>query len=465
MKNLILIILVTVTLTSCKESFIELSPLNDISSDNFYKTSTDVNTALIGLYDAYQVLYGPNYLSNLSEVRSDNTINYFTTVSGGTYADFDNFSVQPSNSTLNSYWVACYKGIQRANIILNRIPSVAGVDASVSGQTKFIRALFYFDLVRFYGGVPLVVDEITDPTVAFGHTRATADEIYSQIIKDLTEAISELPETISDSNFGMPSKWAAKGILARVYLTKKMYTEAKTQLTDIITSGKYSLVSPFSKVNAYSAKGNSEILFAVIFKSGTNSEGYPYMDVNHDFQNSASPNFMATFAKDPRMNATVDTSKVGIFYSPKYVSTIKASDNTSSQNLMVLRMADVYLMLSEILNETGGQSAQILSYMNLVRKRAGLPDYTATDLPNQAAIRLAIEKERRIEFAFENLRWFDLVRTGRAFDVMSKANTGGSNTTSGSALPYTMNANYLLYPIPQNQIDASGGVLTQNEGY
>lgn len=465
MKKSILIILLTAMLTSCKESFIELSPLDSISSDNFYKTSTDLNTALIGLYDALQVLYGPNYLNILSEVRSDNTINYFTTVGGGVYADFDNFCVQPSNSTLNSYWVACYRGIQRANIILNRIPDVDGVEAAVSGQTKFIRALFYFDLVRFYGGVPLVIEEITDPTVAFNHTRATVDEIYSQIITDLTEAITELPETISGSDFGRPSKWAAKGILARVYLTRKMYTEAKTQLTDIINSGKYSLVSPFSKVNEYSAKGNTETLFAVIFKSGTNSEGYPYLNVNHDFQNSASPNFMATFADDPRMSATAIASDVGIFYSPKYVSLKMASDNTASQNIMVLRMADIYLMMSEVLNETGGQSDQIFYYMNLVRVRAGLPEYTSSDLTNQAAIRLAIEKERRIEFAFENLRWFDLLRTGRAVDVMSKANTGGSNVTSGSALPYTMNVNYLLYPIPQNQIDASGGVLSQNDGY
>jgi len=122
-------------------------------------------------------------------------------------------------------------------------------------------------------------------------------------------------------------------------------------------------------------------------------------------------------------------------------------------------------MLAEVLNESGGEIDQILNNLNAVHERAGLVGYTETDLPDKESIRLAIEKERRIEFAFENLRWHDLVRTGKAFEVLSAVNSGGSNTNAGSMLPYTMNTLFLKYPIPQNQIDASAGSLVQTEGY
>jgi len=468
MKKIILVTILAVTIilgNSCEKSFIELSPIDSISTDKYYKTQTDIENAVIAVYDAFQALQGTTYDNQLSEVRSDNAIEYFTTVSGGTYADFDNFTVLPSNTVINNYWVKSYNGIQRANVILNRMKDIEIDDASLEGQVKFFRALFYFNLVRYFGGVPLVLDEITDPTVAFNHTRATEGEIYDQIITDLSDAIACLPETLADSEFGRVSKWAAEGILARVQLTLKDYSAAKLLLDDIVISQKYSLLLSFEDVFKYSATGNSEIIFAVLFKSGTNSEGYPYQDINHDFHNSASPNFMHTFADDPRLNATIDTSLVGIYYSPKIVNLIMGSDNTADLNIIILRMADIKLMLAEVLNESGGEIDQILNNLNAVHERAGLVGYTETDLPDKESIRLAIEKERRIEFAFENLRWHDLVRTGKAFEVLSAVNSGGSNTNAGSMLPYTMNTLFLKYPIPQNQIDASAGSLVQTEGY
>jgi len=468
MKKLILVTIMAVTIilgNSCEKSFIELSPISSISADKFYKSQADIENAIIAVYDAFQGLQGTTYENQLSEVRSDNTIEYFTTVSGGTYADFDNFSVLPSNSVINNYWTQSYRGIQRANVILNRLKDIEIDDPSLEGQVKFLRALFYFNLVRYFGGVPLVLEEITDPTVAFTHTRATEEEVYDQIIIDLSDAITCLPETIAAGEFGKVSKWAAEGILARVYLTLKDYSSAKLLLEDIVNSQKYSLLPSFEDVFKYSASGNSEIIFAVLYKSGTNSEGYPYQNVNHDFHNSASPNFMYTFADDPRLDATIDTSTVGIYYSPKIVNLIMGSDNTADLNIIILRMADIRLMLAEVLNETGGPMDQILTHLNAVHERAGLVEYTETDLPDNEAIRLAIENERRIEFAFENLRWHDLVRTGRAVEVLSAANTGGSNHSAGSMLPYTMKALFLKYPIPQNQIDASAGSLVQTEGY
>lgn len=138
-----------------------------------------------------------------------------------------------------------------------------------------------------------------------------------QIIKDLTDAETLLPDEIDDSDFGRPSKWAAKGILSRVYLTNKKYADAKTKLTEIISSKKYRLLDDYKQVFVYTDSGNDEIIFAVRFMKNTNGAGYPYQNVNHDFQCSASNDFMHTFSDDPRLHATIDTSNVGIFYSTK----------------------------------------------------------------------------------------------------------------------------------------------------
>lgn len=451
---------------SCDHSIIDLAPISDNNVNNFYKSQSDFEIALTGLYRGFRTLYQPNYLDLFSETRSDNAINYFTTVSGGMYADFDNFGLNASNSSLNNFWDASYKGIQRANIILNRI-DVADFDENIKknieGESKFIRALFYFNLVRLYGDVPLILEEIVDPTTAFSHTRTPSTEVYSQIVKDLSEAEALLPDLINDTDFGRPSKWAAKGILARVYLTNKSFSEAQTKLTEIISSNRFRLLDDYKQVFEYTDTGNDEIIFAARFMKNTNGAGYPYQNINHDFQCSASYDFMYTFSDDPRLHATIDTSDVGIFYSTKKISHELGTDNTTSINRIELRMADVYLMMAEVLNELNGTKEEVLSYLNIVRERAGLEKYLTTDFDTKDEILDAILNERRIEFSFEDLRWFDLLRTGKAIEVMNKKNTGGSNYDSASAHPYSpIDQSHLLYPIPQQQIDASGGGLTQN---
>ncbi len=472
MKKIIyytLLILLFASNMACDHSIIDLAPISDNNVSNFYKSKSDFDNALTGLYRGLRTLYQTNYIDLLSETRSDNAINYFTTVSGGMYADFDNFALNASNGSVNNFWVASYAGIQRANIILNRIGQAEFDESSksvIEGESKFIRALFYFYLVRFFGDVPLILDEIVDPTVAFAHTRTSTEEVYSQIISDLTDAETLLPDIIEDSNFGRPSKWAAKGILAKVHLTQKKYTEAKNKLLEVINSKKYRLLDNYEDVFEYSDDGNDEIIFAVRFMKSTNGAGYPYQNVNHDFQCSASNDFMSSFSEDPRLHATIDTSNVGIFYSTKKISLELGTDNTTSINRIVLRMADIYLMMAEVLNETNGGIDQVLNYLNMVRKRAGLEDYLSTEFSSKEEILDAILDERRIEFSFEDSRWFDLLRTGKAIQVMNSKNSGGNNINAGSAHPFEpINENHLLYPIPQAQIDASGGALKQNPGY
>ena len=465
-----IIVISILTFNSCDHSIIDLDPISDNSVNSFYKTPNDFEIALTGLYRGFRDLYAPNYLDLFSETRSDNAINYFTTVGGGQYADFDNFTLGASNASLNNIWERCYVGIQRANIILNRIDNIEfsdpAIKSSISGETKFIRAMFYFDLVRLFGDVPLILDEIDDPTIAFGHTRTPKDEVYTQILKDLSEAESSLLVSLEDSQFGRPSKWAAKGMIARVYLAQNKHSEAEKYLKDIIDSKKFELEPQFSKVFEYSSNGNKEVIFAVRFMKDTQGAGYPYLNVNHDFQCSASLDFMDTFRNDPRLDATIDTSQIGIFYSPKKISLDLGSDNTTDINRIVLRMADVYLMMAEVLNEKTGSTDEALLNLNLIRNRVGLPSYSSVDLPSKENRLNAILEERRIELAFEDLRWFDLLRTGKALEVMNSKRMGGSSPKAASTLPYSPIKEFqLLYPIPQNQIDASGGSLIQNPGY
>ena len=239
----ILLVMLLSTNFSCDHSLIDLAPISDNNVNNFYKSQSDFEVALTGLYRGLRTLYQPNYLDLFSETRSD----------------FDNFSLNASNSNLNSFWVASYTGIQRANIILNRIEAVdmdENVKKNIEGQSKFIRALFYFDLVRLFGDVPLILEEIEDPTAAFSHTRTPSEDVYTQIVKDLSEAEALLPDQVADSEFGRPSKWAAKGILSRVYLTNKKYADAKTKLTEIISSKKFSLLDDYKQVFEYTDNGN-----------------------------------------------------------------------------------------------------------------------------------------------------------------------------------------------------------------
>jgi len=466
MKYLIYITLLS-ALFSC-ESYIDLKPLAENSVDNFYNTASDLEQAVIATYDGLQTSVRPGYLDHFAEVRSDNTYNFATTPAGGAYADFDNFNLTSANDRLNVFWHNSYLTIQRANIVLNRIDAITmdeTIKESRKGEVKFIRALTYFYLVQIWGDVPLVVEETTDPISFIGQTRTPAAEVYNQIITDLTEAAGELPATVNTANDGRVTQGAALGLLARVYLVRKDYQKVIEYTNQVINSGLYSLDADYAGIYDYAKKSN-EVIFKVFFKSGTNSEGFPYLNVNHDYNNTAARDFMETFKNDPRLDAIVDTSNIGTYYGNKVHNENVSTDNTIDIKTVILRYADILLMKAEALNELQYPSQEALDLLNQVHTRAK-PNlaFNLADFTSKNQFLEAILKERRIEFAFENLRWFDLVRTGKALEVMSAKNTGGGRPNAASALPYTISESDLLFPIPQVQIDASSGNLKQNPGY
>lgn len=474
----ILIIFLCILATSCSEDFIEIAPISEQSLDNFFKSAEDIEQAVAGAYDALQSdgqYGGVSGFNHFMEVRADNSYNTNTTQNSGTRAAFDNFSVDVSNPWLNNTWSSCYDGINRCNIILNRIDDI-DMDASTKtarkGELHFIRALTYFNLVRIWGEVPLVTAERENVFDAFEDTRASVDAVYVQIVQDLNEAINELPLK-GDTEAGRANKGAAQALLGKVYLTRGQWNEAANFLDDVISSGEYALEADFNKIFDRANEYGIESIFEVSFLENTNGEGNSIEspDNPNEANNKPSPNYFALVDKqladhpnDVRPDATIDTiavngSTVNAFSGKFQGSAFQGADGSFGFNIIVLRYADVLLMLAEALNEQGYEAdGRAFDLLNEVRIRAGAGTYSSADLPNQQSFSEAIDLERRLELAFENHRWFDLVRTGRALEVMN-------NAIGASALNFTMQPHQVLYPIPQAQIDASAGVITQNTGY
>jgi len=467
----IYIITLLVGLTACSEDFIDIAPISEQSTENFFKNSSDIEQAVTAAYDALQPLYDGNSLDHFAEVRSDNSYNDNTTQSGGTRASFDNFNLASVNFMLNEAWTTSYLGIQRCNIVLNRIDGIEDLNESIKsirkGEMLFLRSLHYFNIVRIWGDAPLVINETIDPLEGFDQIRNSRTDIYAQIVMDLQSAIDVLPSK-NDTAVGRATIGAAKTLLATVYLTTSEYGQASALLEEIINSSDYELLNNFVDVFDVSNENNLESIFEVQFKSGTNSEGSNVLDPtqNSDVNNRPSPNLITLFQSnvDVRYDATIDTTDIGLLYNAKRLD-VRGDDSTFGFNTMVFRYADVLLMAAEALNELSYNNGNAFSYLNLVRTRANADVYNVLGLSNQEAFRQAIAKERRLELSFENHRWFDLVRTGKAIEVMRAANGGSLDINGGSALPFTISDFQLLYPIPLIQLDASGGALTQNPGY
>lgn len=469
MKRLVLTVLNILVLTSCN-NFIDLNPISQQSANEFYKDSLEMNQALTAAYNALQSVdqYGGNGYPHFMEVPSDNTWDTNTTIDGGSYASFDNFIVDPTNAQLERTWIACYDGIQRCNIVISRLLNSDGGDITEDfknrklGEAYFLRALTYFNMVRMWGDIPLITAEVTDVNESFNHTRTSTEEVYQQIISDLDFASSNLPVSYDAANIGRATKGAAQTLLAKVYLTRQDWQACLSLLNEVIASGQYRLLDNFADVFAVNNKNNAESIFEVQFDGTIEGQGYMAPDpleVGSNVLNLPSDNLLQLFRENPddRYEASVIDLGTQGWRLYKWHGT-KGSNNGMDFNIMVLRYADVLLMAAEAMNEVHYGDPTALEYLNQIRRRSHATEYTYIELSNQEIFRDAIAKERRLELAFENQRWFDLKRTGKALEVMN-------NCKDGSIFELNIQSYQLIYPIPQNQIDASGGKLTQNEGY
>jgi hypothetical protein len=474
-------------------SNLDLIPISEKSVAGFYKTETHINQAVLGTYNGLRSVWVSAQSSYmLTEARSDNTFQ------GTAYDDgpIARFEVTPTLPVLSTAWSAYYTHINRSNRILEELGTITMDDAKrkqYEGEAKFTRALFYFDLVRLFGGVPKVTKSLTIDE-SYKTNKASQEEIYDLIVSDLTDAAALLPESYDNANKGRATKWAAKGYLGKVYvfrsgypLKKQEWNKAQQAFGEVIGSGQFEFFANYSDIYSFAKEGGKQQVFSIQFKAGTSGNGNPFptrnasndiapvaieaggqpfggspfnLFLSNDLVNSFEPG-------DIRKNVAIRSQwlhKSGqtITTLPtcqKYQNGTVVAANDWDIDWIALSYTDVLMMYAETLNEIGYQAnGDAFKILNDIRKRAGLPQKTASDVPTQAAYRLWMEAERRSELCFENLRWFDLVRTDRALDVM-KTHLGR----------YGMSANVksrdqYLYPIPQSVRDNTPNI-GQNPGY
>lgn len=482
--NLIAIALLGVSFSSCSD-FLEQNPQTDLSENDFYKTADDIASAVNGAYSSLQEgdIYGNWYI--FGEIPSDNTRNQLSG-SVTTQDEFDKFYIDTQNATIANFWKAAYKVINRTNTVLGRIDGIP-LDANLANryklECKFIRALMYFNLVRVYGDVPLVLKEI-NIAESYDILREPQANVYNQIIADLKEA-QALPVSYPAAEDGRATQGAAKALLGKVYMTLRNYTEAETILGEVVNSGRYSLLentpgslnidgygSVFSPINHNSREGIFEIQFLkggydegsnyannfapensgtnVVAVGGTGGNNVPEMDIYNAYEEG-------DLRRDFSMSlGYYDNRKNNEWVESRYVCKfmdVPYQNNDASNNYPVIRYADVLLMYAEALNQNG-KTAEACRYLNMTRRRGFGYQTTETspvDLQttDKTQFERMVEQERRVELAFENHRWFDLIRTGRAVEVMKSKG-------------FTLNETNLICPIPQKQIDVNPK-LTQND--
>ena len=482
--NLIAIALLGFSFSSCSD-FLEQNPQTDLSENDFYKTADDILSAVNGVYSSLQEgdIYGNWYV--FGEIPSDNPRNQLSG-SVTTQNEFDQFYIDTQNSMIANFWKAAYKVINRTNTVLGRIDGIE-INTELANryklECKFIRALMYFNLVRVYGDVPLVLKEISI-SESYDILREPKENVYNQIIADLKEA-QDLPVSYSTAEDGRATQGAAKALLANVYMTLHKYAEAETILAEIINSGRYSLLentpgslnidgykNVFSPVNHNSKEGIFEIQFLkggygegsnyannfapensgtnVVAVGGTGGNNIPEMDIYNAYEEG-------DLRRDFSMSlGYYDNRKNNEWVESRYVCKfmdVPYQNNDASNNYPVIRYADVILMYAEALNQNG-KTAEACKYLNMTRRRGFGYQTTETspvDLQttDKAQFALMVEQERRVELAFENHRWFDLIRTGRAVEVMRSKG-------------FSLNETNLICPIPQKQIDVNPK-LTQND--
>lgn len=454
--KIIFALAMAISITSC-ESSLDLAPESQLSSSNFYKTTSDFEQAVIGAYSSLRGEFGDIVL--YGDIRSDNTK---PSLSGSvtTRSDFDNFSILPTNSAIEVRWNNSYNAISRVNAVLDRIDDVEieeTIKSRIKGEALFIRAIVYFNLVRIYGNIPLVLNEIQGPE-ALEFAQSNPSEVYDQIISDLNRAKELLPVSFGATDTGRATSTAANALLGRVYLTNGEFQNAEASLREVtaLEGNTVDLLTDYSDVFDTSNEYSKEIIFAVRWTAdGINGNGFnfAYTNVNEPDNRATSDLFndyeTGDLRRDLTLNTTISVTDTLIF---KYGT---APSGQGESDWPVIRYSDVLLMLSEALNGQGYvPNGEAFELLNRIRERAGLKGLTSADVADQAEFSMALEQERRVEFASEGMRWFDLVRTNRYVPVM---------TSKG----FKVEDYHRLFPIPETEILKvnNESILRQNPGY
>jgi hypothetical protein len=495
-KYILGIALMIAAMPACKK-FVDYKPVEDyqITADDYFKTADDYKKLVVGTYSPLQWIWADVVIG---DIASDNS------VSGGENAtdqigfqQIDDYTIVANNSYLTEAWKSCYEGINRANYLQENKGKLefTGKDA-LYGEVYFLRAYYYFELVRMFGDVPLFTDKRLTVAESGSLQRTPKADVYSQIEKDLNDAIAVLP--ITNQQKGRITKYAAQALLGKVLLYQNKFDESAAMLENVANAPSFQLIGypgsgSFADIFLQGGENGTESVFEIQYSNGSPyydwsnpgrgqgnlavqvcgirnitgnspygqgwSTNLPTADLANAFAagdtrkavtvldieayKNANPSLNITYLTAPYKNTGLYNQK----YLPRKGETSGQVELNYLNNFRTIRYADVLLMAAEANNRaTAANDTKAQEYLNKVRRRAFADmshDITATG----AALKQAIWDERRLEFAMEGDRFFDLVRTGQAATKIAGFVTGKNE----------------LFPIPQQEVDISG--LAQNPGY
>ncbi len=479
-------------LSACSGKFLELYPETSLNEGNFYQSESEFILLANGCYVPLRD-YEKNTHWVIAELISDNAAMQHTTRSGEpTKGITDQLLSNANNVAYADFWNASYQGITRCNKLLTELQrspvtwSKPAIQQRTAGEALFLRALYYFNLVRQFGGVPLVLAPVgSQEAVAIKRTGEAV--VYEQIVTDLTEAAALLEQGREADENGRANAAAARALLGKVHLTLKEYEKAAASFKAVIDQNKYILLPDYADLFNPVAKDYRETIFAVHYSENTaelsnrfifwnapiTSGGAITLRANININNAGSMRptrdlVNAFEAGDKRKEASIgfwrgedwDGATRDIPYCIKFKPPVSAPNDRCGDNLPVIRFSDVLLSYAEALNGLG-ETAAALSYVEQVRNRAGL---TTPPVASGQALSLLIEKERQVEFCFENQRWYDLKRSGSALEVLSEHGKREKQEKSYVyETAYEMAPYKLLAPIPSEQVLINK--LEQNTGY
>ena len=487
---------------SCSDDFVNVESSAE-NSEAYFNTEEDYQNALVGAYDLLQTTY-LNVL--MGEIASDNTL------SGGENAtdvigiqEVDNMTHTPLNAQLRNIWGWMFSGINRANFILEFQDKTdfTGKEA-VLAQARFLRAYYYFELVKWFGDVPLIVDKRFQFGSQFSVDRTPKVAVFAQMELDLIYAAANLPYV--QVEVGRVTKGAAQALLGKAYLYQDKFEEAAAVLDNLVANGPYDLVLDYNTIFEHAGENNIESVFEVQYTE-LEGAGFGCLQCSEGnvavgfsgVRNYTGPDFTSGFSFNVPVQEVVDAFEDGDlrkevaildiqtwaadtgatfgagyedtgFFNRKYIPRIRGADAQGDRNLTnpnnyrATRFADVLLMASEAHNRSlASNDSKALVYLNRVRERAfGNSDNNIT--ATGSALTELIYKERRVELVGEGHRFFDLVRTGKAKEEIENnvdITTDGKTEVAKSFVV----GKHEVFPIPSIEIQLTGNRWEQNYGY
>lgn len=475
------------------EKRLDLAPVSNPSTSTFYKDANGAAAAVTACYAALQGdMYGIEAILTPTTVAADDGVPFLT--GNADRRALWSYTFSTNNNWSSSPWTWCYIAIQRCNVAIERIPGIGMDDNLIKryvAEAKFIRAMMYFNLVRFYGGVSLVTKEtLSTSQEEINVPRSSLDEVYTLIENDLKDIENTLPTTYTGIDKGRVTKGAAKGLLAKVYLTRAgnnasspYWAQAAAKAKEVIDLNVYDLWANFKDVFEKVNRGGKESVFEIMFSTDVSGNfhssywtprGDPRVPFNgfgtirptkslYDLFAPADARRNVTFLHSyvnsntgATVNLTIDNPNAALAISfDKLTDLASKVYGGGGKSFPYMRFSEILLVYAEALNESNGSpTSDAYNAVNRIRQRAGLANLISG--LSRAQFRDSVITERRKELAFEGHRWFDLVRTGVLLPAVNAETSFGRNPQ--------IKPHHILFPIPLREMGANPA-LVQNPGY